>query len=153
LTPPVWTIEGELGALRIARTRDAAKQTDLALLVLTGAPTVEREWAAEFKARSIPALAVLNKSDLLADPEPLRREIEASLGIPTFAVSAADGERRRRAAPRRGRRRAGRFLGSEHHRDAGGKGRSHPAGDAAGFRSAQGPPDRPAGADYPGAAG
>jgi [FeFe] hydrogenase H-cluster maturation GTPase HydF len=83
--------QGELGALRIARTRDAAKQTDLALLVLTGAPTVEREWAAEFKARSIPALAVLNKSDLLADPEPLRREIEASLGIPTFAVSAADG--------------------------------------------------------------
>jgi [FeFe] hydrogenase H-cluster maturation GTPase HydF len=84
--------EGELGALRIARTRDAAKQTDLALLVLTEAPTVERDWAAEFKARSIPALAVLNKSDLLADPEPLRREIEASLGIPTFAVSAADGE-------------------------------------------------------------
>ena len=56
--------EGELGALRIARTRDAAKQTDLALLVLTEAPTVERDWAAEFKARSIPALAVLNSSVL-----------------------------------------------------------------------------------------
>ena len=44
---------------------------------------------------AIPALAVLNKSDLLADPEPLRREIEASLGIPTFAVSAAAAGRPR----------------------------------------------------------
>lgn len=84
--------EGELGRLRIERTRDAARQTDLALLVLTGAPTVERAWAEEFKSRKIPALAVINKADLLPDAEAVRRQAEAELGIPALAVSARTGD-------------------------------------------------------------
>lgn len=84
--------EGALGALRVSRTRDAAKQTDVALLVLTGEATVEREWAEEFKTRHIPALAVVNKADLLPDPERVRQAAEAALGIPALAVSARTGD-------------------------------------------------------------
>lgn len=84
--------EGALGALRMERTRDAAKQTDLALLVLSGPPTVERAWAEDFKSRNIPVMAVVNKADLLADPERLRRSVEQTLGIPAFAVSSRTGD-------------------------------------------------------------
>lgn len=84
--------EGDLGKLRMERTRDAARQTDLALLVLTGAPGEERDWAREFKARNIPVLAVVNKADLLSDPESVRHQAEQVLGVPALAVSARTGD-------------------------------------------------------------
>lgn len=84
--------EGKLGKLRTERTRAAVKQTDLALLVLTGAPTAERAWAEEFKSRGIPALAVINKADLLPDAESIRQSAERELGIPAMTVSARTGD-------------------------------------------------------------
>lgn len=84
--------DGKLGKLRMERTRAAVKQADLALLVLTGAPTVECAWAEEFKSRGIPVLAVINKADLLPDAESIRQSAEQELGIPVMAVSSRTGE-------------------------------------------------------------
>ena len=55
--------EGELGALRVEKTRQAADKTDIALLVLDAAPDVERQWLTLFQEKKIPVLAVLGKAD------------------------------------------------------------------------------------------
>lgn len=84
--------QGDLGALRVEKTRQALDKTDLALLVLTQAPQAELPWLEELKARGIPTLAVLNKADLLPDPEGLAQSLSETLNIPVLAVSAAQGE-------------------------------------------------------------
>ena len=55
--------EGALGDLRVARTRQAAEKTDLALLVLTDGLGPERAWLDRFRERGVPVVAVLNKCD------------------------------------------------------------------------------------------
>lgn len=58
--------EGELGRLRVERTRRASGGVDLALLVVAGPAddaTEERAWAARFKADDIPVIYVYNKTD------------------------------------------------------------------------------------------
>lgn len=84
---------GELGQLRVEKTRQALDKTDLALLVLTAAPDrEERDWLALLKEKAIPTLIVLNKRDLQADPEALAQTIQAELDLPVVPVSAATGE-------------------------------------------------------------
>ena len=74
--------QGDLGALRVEKTRQALDKTDLALLVLTQAPQAELPWLEELKARGIPTLAVLNKADLLPDPEGLAQSLSETLNTP-----------------------------------------------------------------------
>ena len=71
---------GALGELRAAKTRQVFDRTDIALLVLdlSRAREGEKVWdafeeslSAEFAARQVPFLAVLNKADLSAPPESL----------------------------------------------------------------------------------
>lgn len=83
---------GDLGRLRVEKTRQAAEKTDLALLVLTGLPEEELPWLEMLREKRIPVLAVLNKCDTLADPEHLREEIAQKVSLPVLAVSAQSGE-------------------------------------------------------------
>ena len=88
--------EGDLGALRIGRSKEMMDRTDLAVLVIaadTARDTSrEREWLAELRARKTAVIGALNKTDKLAEDEAeaLRAKLEAELGIPFAAVSAND---------------------------------------------------------------
>lgn len=88
--------EGDLGALRIGRSKEMMDRTDLAVLVIaadTARDTSrEREWLAELRARKTAVIGALNKTDKLAagEAEALRAKLEAELGVPFAAVSAND---------------------------------------------------------------
>lgn len=60
--------EGSLGELRIQKTKQILRKTDIAVLVVDstiGIEDVEREWMALFGEQNIPFLIVWNKMDLL----------------------------------------------------------------------------------------
>ncbi len=88
--------EGDLGKLRIARSRSMMDRTDLALLVVPadGASDIslEREWLKELEAHKIPVIGVLNRVDKIdcGCSGYLRERLEASLGIKFTPVSALD---------------------------------------------------------------
>ena len=57
---------GEIGELRIKRTKEVMDKTDLALLVIDGSDSdlsFESEWYKELKERKIPVVGVINKID------------------------------------------------------------------------------------------
>ena len=84
---------GELGQLRVQKTREALDRTDVAILVLTGAPNEELPWFQLFRERKLPVLVVLNQCDRLENIPALQAEISARLeGLPVLAVSAQTGE-------------------------------------------------------------
>ena len=72
--------EGELGALRVAKTRDAMDKTDIAILVVDAALCLktdredsdalsrllreEGEYLSELQKRAIPVISVMNKTDM-----------------------------------------------------------------------------------------
>ena len=88
--------EGDLGALRIGRSKEMMDRTDLAVLVIAADSardtSREREWLAELRARKTAVIGALNKTDKLAagEAEALRAKLEAELGVPFAAVSAND---------------------------------------------------------------
>lgn len=84
--------EGELGRLRVDRTRDAARKTDVALVVFAAPPDVEAEWIADLQRRGVPVVGVVNKADELADAAAIRAEVERRFGVRTIVVSARTGE-------------------------------------------------------------
>ena len=62
--------EGELGKMRVERTKRVLDKTDIAVLVVdaaSGIRTPDKELAELFKSRNIPFVTVYNKSDLLED--------------------------------------------------------------------------------------
>lgn len=71
-----------LGRERIARSRKAAERTDVAVMVCTeGDLSVEKEWVDNFRRRSVPVVAVLNKTDLAADVDAAAEEIAQQLNL------------------------------------------------------------------------
>ena len=83
---------GELGLMRNERTRRAAQQVDMAIILLTGKPedvSYETEWRDFFKNAEIPAIFVMTKSDLGTQKEYLAlwRDI---LKEDIYAVSAKE---------------------------------------------------------------
>ena len=87
---------GDLGELRISRSKEMMDRTDLALLVISATETAdcsaEKIWAEELKARKITVLGVLNQTDMIAEAEiePMRARLAEVLGIQFVAVSASD---------------------------------------------------------------
>ncbi|MEG1641572.1 MAG: [FeFe] hydrogenase H-cluster maturation GTPase HydF [Synergistaceae bacterium] len=65
--------EGELGALRVSRTKEVLSKTDVSLLVvgsdMVDDLTFERSWRELFAKNALPVVVVLNKCDLLSDKE------------------------------------------------------------------------------------
>ena len=74
--------EGELGALRVKRTRQVLNYVDLAVLTVdatVGMTEPERELCEIFKNKNIPYVVAYNKSDLLSSiPKPGENEIYVS---------------------------------------------------------------------------
>ena len=83
--------EGELGALRVERTKEALDKTDVAILVLTGGPAEELPWLDRLREKQVPVLAVLNKCETFPSPEQAAKDLSDSLGLPVLPVSAAEG--------------------------------------------------------------
>ncbi len=69
--------EGELGQLRVEKTREAVKKTDIAILTLDGSSLageelkldLEKQWLDYLEGRNIPVIIVLNKGDLFFGKE------------------------------------------------------------------------------------
>ena len=83
--------EGELGALRVEKTRQVLGKTDIALLVVdacAGLSPEDRELLALLRERNLPRLLVMNQCDRLPENTP-RPALE---GETTLWVSAATGE-------------------------------------------------------------
>jgi len=89
--------EGELGELRKKKTLEVLNKTDLALLVVDAAEGVtefDREIAELVRGKAIPAIGVLNKTDLLAaDANAAEDRAASELGMKTVAVSAKEERR------------------------------------------------------------
>lgn len=82
--------EGEIGLLRVSKTREAAKKTDIALIVFGADRDVdlEKKWIEEFKKNKTPVITVLNKSDIIDDTEAAGKYIEEQTGIKPVVVSS-----------------------------------------------------------------
>ena len=87
--------EGDLGALRAAKSREMMTHSDLALLVIpvTAGRNNELEiaWLEELKKHKIPVLGVLSQSDWVANPELLQAELVDLLEIPFVTISSETG--------------------------------------------------------------
>lgn len=83
---------GELGGLRVGKTREAAQKTDVAVVVFADEPDVEAEWVADLERRGIPVVAVVNKADELDDPQALVAAIKRQLRLDAVLVSARTGD-------------------------------------------------------------
>jgi [FeFe] hydrogenase H-cluster maturation GTPase HydF len=82
---------GDLGELRIRKTKEVLNQTDLAVLVidpLVGVTASDIEIKQEIESRKIPLVGVVNKSDLIDIDLGV---MEEQLGLALIKVSAATG--------------------------------------------------------------
>lgn len=64
--------QGELGALRVKKTRQVLNKTDIAILVIDasiGITETEKEWIKLFRQSGVPFLTVYNKTDLAQAPQ------------------------------------------------------------------------------------
>ncbi|MCX7904902.1 MAG: [FeFe] hydrogenase H-cluster maturation GTPase HydF [Caloramator sp.] len=80
--------EGELGELRIKKTKEVMDKTDLAILVFTADSrdfSLEKEWFRELRLRNIPVIGVINKVDL---DDIAEEEFKNQFDIPFVKVSA-----------------------------------------------------------------
>ena len=84
---------GKVGDLRTERSREVIKQTDIAILITDGTSLDdETTWARQLKQADVPCVAVLNKTDLLAnEPTSLLANIAKRLGCDVIPVSALKG--------------------------------------------------------------
>ena len=82
---------GELGQMRVDKTKKVIEKTDIALVVFGGGDfSEETAWVRALRKRNIPVIAVLNKSDLLPDSRQLSRDIENACGLKPIIVSAKE---------------------------------------------------------------
>lgn len=89
--------EGDLGGLRVEKTRQAAARTDLALVVFSGEDySLELEWVEYFRQAGTPVLALLSKGDLLGDQAAAAAKVKAATGLTPLVVSAREPEDRER---------------------------------------------------------
>ena len=88
---PGFDDEGTLGEMRIERTLKAIERTDIALLFCEGSELqVEKEWMQQLKAKNIPVILILNKTDIRKNIPSIIEEIESVLLQKPVAVSAKD---------------------------------------------------------------
>ena len=89
--------EGGLGELRVAKTRQAAARTDIAIVVFSGEETEsELAWVRWFRQAGTPVLPVLSKRDTLGEQAVAAQTIAAAVGCEPLVVSAQDPEDRER---------------------------------------------------------
>ena len=85
--------QGELGKLRIEKTRGVIERTDIAVMVFADTETTEEEgWIAALRERDIPVVAVVNKIDILPDADNVKRAVKENFGMEAISVSAQKRE-------------------------------------------------------------
>lgn len=87
--------EGALGSLRVEKTYEVLRKTNMAVLVASaqeGITPFETDFAKELKAREIPFIVVLNKSDLAEVNGDALARVSKELDAPAAAASAQTGE-------------------------------------------------------------
>lgn len=83
--------EGELGALRVKKTRDALAKTDVAILMFCSEDlSMEQEWVMQLKKQGTPILAVINKADTLPNVPEISRAVQNAFGFSPLVVSAKE---------------------------------------------------------------
>ena len=82
--------EGELGQLRVEKTEQAARETDIALLLFSGLDMAEElKWLAIFRRQKTPVILVVRCADEReAAGEALTKAVEEATGICPLQVSA-----------------------------------------------------------------
>lgn len=84
---------GELGRIRVEKTRVAAQKTDLAVIVCTDIElSAELEWYQYFKEQNTPVLLVVNKSDVLQNVDEICETIKEKTGSEPAVTSAKSGQ-------------------------------------------------------------
>lgn len=81
---------GEVGELRIKKTKEVMDKTDLAILVFTSESeelTLEKQWYEELSEKNIPVIGVINKIDKLEVNEDYFKE---KFNVPFVKVSAKE---------------------------------------------------------------
>ena len=88
---PGFDDEGTLGEMRIERTLKAIERTDIALLFCEESELqVEKEWMLQLKAKNIPVILILNKTDIRKNIPSIIEEIESVLLQKPVVVSAKE---------------------------------------------------------------
>ncbi|SHK98628.1 iron-only hydrogenase maturation protein HydF [Selenomonas ruminantium] len=84
--------EGMLGKLRVEKTEQAARETDIALLLFSGLDMAEDlKWLAFFRRQKTPVILLISHADELADEgRPLQAAVEQAAGEKPLLVSAGD---------------------------------------------------------------
>ena len=83
---------GELGEMRVQKTKEALLKTDVALLLFSGEDfTLEVEWLESLRKNKTAVIAVVNKADLLKDADAVCRKIERECKLVPAVVSAKCG--------------------------------------------------------------
>ena len=83
--------EGALGEKRVEKTGGALKRTDVAVVVFSDHPDMESAWIERLKKSGVPVVPVVNKIDVLEDPDAIAGEVEALVGERPLLVSALNG--------------------------------------------------------------
>ena len=84
---------GELGKMRVEKTKDALKRTDVAIVVFADSNVEqERAWVDRMKESKTPVIAVINKADILENAEEIRRTIQEAFLLEPILVSAKTKE-------------------------------------------------------------
>lgn len=85
--------EGELGKIRVEKTRLAAEKTDVAVIVFSDM-NIEQElyWYNSFKSKKTPVITVINKADIIDDKDALMELIKKETKQTPLVVSAKTGE-------------------------------------------------------------
>lgn len=83
---------GDLGAMRVDKTKLAGEKTDIALVLFSEEEMAEElKWANYFKSKKIPVLAIINKADILKEKtETIEKAIKTALGQDAIVVSAKE---------------------------------------------------------------
>lgn len=82
---------GELGQMRVDKTRKAAERTDIALMVFSDSDIKEEiEWAKALKKQHTPVIAVVNKADVIENADEIIAAIEKNCGLKPIVVSARE---------------------------------------------------------------
>lgn len=83
--------EGDLGILRVEKTKAAFEKTDVAIVVVTDDNLLlESEWIDKFKDKNIPYIIVINKVDKLEDVDNIKDKVHALLNEKGVLVSALE---------------------------------------------------------------
>lgn len=85
--------EGELGNLRVEKTYDVLRKTNLAIVVISateGLTDFERDFIKKLKNKNVNVIGVVNKIDAKKISDDELGEIKTQLAIPVIAVSAQE---------------------------------------------------------------